>query len=473
MEHNLIAIHAFACKYLNLYSDSETTIEEVTSDFEEECRELGFVQSNTAYIPCMLGNHIYKRWNDIMHSSKDLLSNSNREWFQDAFQQLITVTEGALVLKKPLHKFKLTSNIFAYGPMPSDGMEVQQKLSVSDNGSIWLTRYYFSWKDNDTHCKSKEKIPADKKTIQRILEAIRQAMEEYQYDPVLDGGYWNISVTNTDNKSVSLEGSVFSESFPGLSGYIREQLHRNDLFLFDGNPDRIEKIEITYNRHTEIELPRSNNSHAVWNYQEEMTLDRSKETIDYYRKIADKCDIHTTYHVEEGVSSFLDNIGTDVFSDIKGNPADVYTDPCHTSAYRILVTTRNTGTREITGTFDKNGLPVDYPVFIKDLYDFLSFYGIGETFDKNLYGKVRRRIHDLIFCNVVFEEGGREYCYLSDEDYDPGDLVIVPAGEDNHDAVVKVVSVEYHPVTKAPYPLDKIKHIKRRYDEEMDERLLS
>lgn len=141
-----------------------------------------------------------------------------------------------------------------------------------------------------------------------------------------------------------------------------------------------------------------------------------------------------------------------ILSEIKGNPEDVYVDPHKTSTYKIFVTTRTSGIKEMTVTFDKNGLPVNYPSFIDELYEFLVSYGMGEIFDENIYGKPLRRIHDLIFCNVTFEEGGREYCYLSDRDYDPGELVIVAAGDDNHDAVVRVESVEYHPAGKAPYP---------------------
>lgn len=397
-----------------------------------------------------------------MHSSKDLLSKENREWFLNAFTHLAKMTESILALKGTLKKFILTSNVFSYGPYPKEGEEVQQKLSISDNGSIWLTRYTFSRKDNNTHYKSKEKIPSNPETNKRILDSIRDALEKYEYDPVLDAGYWNIVVTNTNGKTIKLSGSLFPYSLSEISDYIRKQLNRNDLFLFDGDPDRIEQIKVIYDRYTDIKN----------DYHEEVTVDRSTETIDHYRKISDQCDIHCTYRVTKVISNFLDDLDVNILSEIKGNPEDVYVDPHKTSTYKILVTTRTSGIKEMTGTFDKNGLPVNYPSFIYELYDFLVSYGMGEIFDENIYGKTRRRIHDLIFCNVTFEEGGREYCYLSDRDYDPGDLVIVPAGEDDHDAVVKVKSVEYHPADKAPYPLDKIKHVIRPYDEDEDDYLL-
>lgn len=170
--------------------------------------------------------------------------------------------------------------------------------------------------------------------------------------------------------------------------------------------------------------------------------------------------------------SFLDEIGLDAFSEVEGNLADVYEDPHETKTYQILFTTKKDGTRNISGSFDKNGLPKDWPEFVDHLMEFLSFYGIGEIFDESVCGKARRRISDLIFCNVVFEDGGRKYCYLSDDEYEAGDLVIVPAGSDNHEAVVRIGSVEYHPAEEALFPLDKIKHVIRRFDEEKDADLL-
>jgi hypothetical protein len=67
---------------------------------------------------------------------------------------------------------------------------------------------------------------------------------------------------------------------------------------------------------------------------------------------------------------------------------------------------------------------------------------------------------------VEFEDGGRTYCYLADsDDFCEGDLVVVPAGPDNHEAVVRIESIEYHSSESAPFPVEKIKHIQRKYEE--------
>ncbi len=50
-----------------------------------------------------------------------------------------------------------------------------------------------------------------------------------------------------------------------------------------------------------------------------------------------------------------------------------------------------------------------------------------------------------------------------------GDLVVVPAGPDNHEAVVRIETIEYHSEDEAPFPVDKTKHILRKYEEDDDE----
>ena len=338
-----------------------------------------------------------------------------------------------------------------------------------------MTRYCYGGIDDRLRLLQKEKILADVETLKIILDAVGRNFEDYDNVFVTDVGVWYIELTNTEGKVVHINGSLYPDFFHDLSDYIRRLLGRDDLFLFDGNPNRVERIEISYDRHHEIKMKKPVNSemlYAIWDYHEELKIDRAAETIEHYRKIFDECDVRNIYHIAEGVPAFLDDIDVDAFSEVTGDPLDVYVDPHRSTNYKILLTTKNGGTREINGTFDRNGLPKDWPEFAEELYNFLSFYGIGEIFDERVYGKSRRRINDLIFCNVVFEDGGKEYCYQADEDYDVGDLLVVPASADNHDAVVRVESVEYHPAEEAPFPLDKIKHIIREFDKERDKALL-
>ena len=208
-------------------------------------------------------------------------------------------------------------------------------------------------------------------------------------------------------------------------------------------------------------------------YSEILTIDRATETLTNHIQFAEQCSVTNTYHVEEGISSLLDDLWPEMFEDVQGNPPEAIDDPMEQRKYKITVIT-NHGDEIVTeGTFDKLGLPDEYPEFIEKIYDFMSFYGIGELFERKSYEKTKRTSTDYIFCDVEFEPGGKTYCYLADDDtYEVGDTVLVPAGHDNHEALVRIVDKNYYSKENAPFPVDKAKWIIKRIDEdEIDEYL--
>ena len=248
-----------------------------------------------------------------------------------------------------------------------------------------------------------------------------------------------------------------------LSDEIRKKLGRKDLFLFNGIYDRVDRLEFTLQR-TEKIRPRGplpeGLPYVTWDYHEKMVMDRASETVEYDRQIFEASDVKTRYHLKEAVSSFLDGLSPWVFSIVEGNPKDVCVDPLRSCDYTIVLTMEKGGKREIHGSYDKRGLPADWPAFAENFFRFLSYYGLGEIFNAAAYGKVRRRAGELIFCAVSFEEDGQKYWYMADSDeYEVGDFVQVPAGVDNHVAIGRVESVVYCQKEEAPYPVDRVKHI--------------
>lgn len=495
------AINDFAIKYHDLFSDPQTTEADVTSTFGEECQALGFdlfagedLQNAFPDLDMedageldeiidsisdaqLLGSAIYSKWWNILRRNftKEecgFLSLENRGWFIVALTRLAVIADGEspFVFRGSLKRARIISNNVCDWPEPHTGDEIEQRISITDGKGIWLTRYRYGGPDDRLQLMRREKIRTEDAVVKDILDAIAISFEDHVNDFELDVGSWTIELTDEEGKVTKLSGSLIPNAFNGLSDYIRERLNRDDLFLFDGNPDRVDQIEMTYDHHLEFEVadPADPQPYATWDYHEELMINRDTETIEHFRQIFADCDVRNTYHISGGVSDFLDSLEPYALSEAEGNPPDVFVDPFRTEKYKIIVTTRRAGPREISGSFDKKGLPKDWPEFSEHLLDFLLSYGLGEIFDERAYSKVRRRAGDLIFCNVVFTDGGKEYCYLSHEDHDVGDLVIVPAGKDDHEAVVRVESVEYHPAEEAPYPLDKIKIIIRKFDRERD-----
>lgn len=163
------------------------------------------------------------------------------------------------------------------------------------------------------------------------------------------------------------------------------------LFIFDGNekPDVINRIEVFYHRHTKIEAKISEKmEYAIWDYTESLKLDRSTETIEHIQNMSSGCSINRTYRIEDGVRDFLDRFDVkNIFSNIEGNPEDVFVDPLESLDYTIKVFTKRGEEKSIQGTYDKKGLPDDWSDFIESVYEFISFYGLGEIMSSSVYEK--------------------------------------------------------------------------------------
>ena len=73
----------------------------------------------------------------------------------------------------------------------------------------------------------------------------------------------------------------------------------------------------------------------------------------------------------------------------------------------------------------------------------------------------------MIIYNVQFKPKGKSYSYISDEDsFNVGDVVIVCAGKDNHEAAVRIVSKKSPCDADLSVPVEKLKRILRAANEE-------
>ena len=232
-------------------------------------------------------------------------------------------------------------------------------------------------------------------------------------------------------------------------------------------PDLVKRVEILYHRitKTRLKIPTSKTiEYAVWDYTESMVIDSDSDTIEHIQNIGTGCSVTRTYKVGDGVKSLLEDLNVNtLFGHIEGNPEDVFVDPLESRDYSIRVLTQKGKETILQGTYDKKGLPDDWAEFIDSVFEFLTFYGWGEIMNPSVYGKVRRTSRDIIYCSVTFQEGYKDYYYITDDDsIEVGDFVLAPAGADNHKAIVKVVKKEYFPEDRVPLPLDKTKHIIRK-----------
>lgn len=372
-----------------------------------------------------------------------------------------------------LTKIQLTSNNMGFGPCPEPEDEIEQHLTITVAGRVWLSHYIYGEDESKLTLKEKETFTISGDDARYIMGVVAAYFEsDFDIPLVTDVGSWDLTLTNSDGMEYTVSGPLCHDLFVadgGLSDIIRTRLGRTELFVFDDNPDAITRLAVQYHRLTKIKPgdlpPDASCKYVAWDYNESLIFDRATETLEHIREIGSGCKVTHTYQVEGGISRFLDDQGVDILSHTGEDPDDALMNPLDARDYVISIQTKKGLNRSVSGTFDRDGLPDDWSEFIENVHDFIRFYGVGELFDERIYKKGKRRASDLVFCKVEFEDGGQTYTYLADTDeYEVNDLVVVPAGQDNRETVARIESIEYRKPEDAPFPLEKTKHILRKYN---------
>ena len=496
-------IHAFAVKWFDMFRNTKTVNHEVEdSTFADECFSLGFemdcgkafesafpeskafndyreldkIIDSIDNVP-LLGSAIFSKWRYFTHwagPGEDILSFENRSWFITALGRLERLAsdneETAFIFTGAAQKLQIISNNICYGPHPKPDDEIEQHLTITADGRIFFSTYAYGDGTKYLKARTKNFKIGSEKTAYLLKIVSEYFSDEYDVSFATDVGDWEMTLTNADETPYHFRGSLCSgcsDELGNISNIIRFTLDMPELLVFDGrsNADRIERISVDYHRVTKIKpgvRPEGATwEYATWDYSEQLIIDRKTETLEHIQNIGSGCQVSRKYHVEEGVSSLLDDLDAEeFFTHTEGNPLDVLRNPLETKDYKITVDYLYGDQRVLIGSFDKNGLPDDFSDFAETVFDFMRFYGMGEILDPSVHNKALRKYSDLIFCNVQFEEYGKTYCYLTDDDtLEPEDYVIIPVGKDNHESVAKIESIEYHPAEEAPFPIDRIKKI--------------
>ena len=373
-------------------------------------------------------------------------------------------------------KVRIVSNNVGCSPCPAPDEEVEQHLSITADGRVFFSAYAYG--DGNKHRKSRTRnFMIDPGKASFIVKSISEYFSAgFTEEFVTDVGDWEITITNNETATYRYRGSLGSRCSKERNRYskmIRCDLDMPDLLVFDGcaDSDRIEKVSIDYHRVTRIKpgmvQEGASWDYVTWDYSEHLTIDRATETLEHIQNIGTGCQVSRKYRVEDGIASLLDDLDAGAFfTNTKGNPPDVVRNPLETKEYTITIDYLYGEQRLLTGSFDKNGLPEDFAGFAENLFGFMRFYGMGEILDPSVHGKVLRKQSDYIFCNVQFDEYGKTYCYLTDDDtLEAGDRIVVPTGENNHETFATIESIEYHPADEAPFPIGRIKRIIRKVND--------
>lgn len=494
-------VHDFAVKWCDKFRDQKINyIELVDHYMADDCDALGFkMDCGDAFSERygkaandyeelnkiidevndieLLGSAVYSRWRYFNHwayTGEEILEFKNRSWFILALSRLAILSEkNPFIFEGTPKKVRIVSNNICYGPYPEPTDEVEQHLTINAEGQVWFSAFTYGQGFGEYEKARTKNYKIEKEVATKVLNSVAAYFsQEYNEIFATDIGDWQMELTNTDDEIFKFRGSLcadFEVDGTDLSDLIRDSLKMDDLYVFDGNckPDKVNRIRVDYHRVTRIKpkQPINNNTEYVtWDYTEQLIVDRKSETIEHIQNIGTGCVVSRKYKVEGGIESLLDDLeADDLFLNVVGNPPDVVESPNETKDYIITLDFKKSMPRIIKGTYDKNGLPDDWAEFAETVFNVMRFYGFGEILDPSVYNKVKRRKNDYIFCSVTFDEGYKSYYYLTDDDsIEVGDFVLVPAGKDNHTAIVEVVNIEYFSEEEAPLPVDKTKYIIRK-----------
>ena len=493
-------IYAFAKYYFNIYRNPKASNFQVEEGFADKCFSLGFqMDSGNSFCeryphafndaeeldkiieeiddPQFLGTAIFSQWRYITHWSycSHPLDPEYRPWFICAFGRLMAITAEdnapPFVFFGNVKKVKIHSNNICFGYCPKEDDEIEQHLTITEDGRVWLTRYAIKENLNFADYKKTEqkqfRIEPEKAKF-LLLKFTKYFRDEYEISFATDVGSFEMWIDDDEGKKAYFIGPLISKFVVDgydLSQLVRDTLNDQSLLVFDGNNyEEIKRITIDY-RFTSVIIPADNSIDIKWEYKDHLVIDRQTETIEDTLQLAEQCDVTRKYHIAEGVSSFLDDYDIEtLFTEFYEPEVDVLPSPEGTAEYEVKVEFYRQEPRIISGKYDKQGLPKDWPEFIESLYNFISFYGFGEMFDKKQYEKTYRKKNDYIFLSVKFGDYGKPYYYLTDDDsIQVGEQVVVPVGDEGAERIVRVSKKQYFQADNVPMSLEQVKSIIGRF----------
>ena len=480
-------MHVFAVKYKKLYDSPETLEYMVEEGFAEQCRALGFVMDcgqsfcraysaealnhssglariiHTVTDVKLLGSAIFSRWRYVTHwTLESLLDETHRPWFQLAFARLAELTgqehaDWQVPFSGQLRQIKLCSyagHFVPYWPEQEPDTEQEQRLTVTARGMVYVTQYNLC--RGEVKLAAKKQFSVGKAAADKVMNAFAEYFSRDRiFDWAMDIGGWELVLTNGDGRKFYYDGSFLQdlETKEGnLSDLLRREVRRNDLWAFDGNPEWIAKVDVVY-RH----------KNGPYEERERLVVDGMKETIVYEKTDWQGFRTCQSYCRPCKVSRCLKGWNTNALSEKRDSLPDAVPYGRSERQYELTICTNYGKIRRRQGSFDAFELLADWAERIEEIHSLLCEGIQGDLFAAKLYKKGKRRRFDCIFCYVSFQAGGKQYCYLADKDeYEIGDFVVVPVGEEGQEKKVRIERIEYVAAEKAPFPLDKIKRIIRK-----------
>lgn len=357
-------------------------------------------------------------------------------------------------------------------------------IEINNSGDVVFKPYQENMIDDKTSNKkinllySKIDEEKSKNILNEVADYFANHYKIVDEIPYKDG-YWEVVITNTDDEKYTFYGSLtyyITAKQVHISDLIRSATNMDNLFLLDYNKrhNMVSKIVLEY-ENSVYEIFEKPVDDIALHYEtqvieQKLILDREANTFEFYKYINGI----EQYHYKKGMSYYIDKVLKHCeYEDFLESTEEVSDEEeSDIKKYKITIDYYKNTQRITEGSFDKHGLPKDYPKFIEAIETYFDIDKTDTIFDSDLYNNVSGNYkQEYIYCSVIFKKGGQKYYYLTeDDDIEVGDYVVVGVGTLNYKKIVEVVDVEHFEYNDVPFPLAHVKSILRiATDEDFDE----
>lgn len=141
-----------------------------------------------------------------------------------------------------VQKLQLTSKASLI-EMPEIGTEIEQKITISKDGRIWITRNKLIDNSDEIITEQIEKkiISIDKDSAERIFFMVYRSVFLNQREKLVDSGEWTLTLTATNEDIFNATGSfgipVLFNDKTDVCKLIRESIPVDGLWIFDNSDE--------------------------------------------------------------------------------------------------------------------------------------------------------------------------------------------------------------------------------------------
>lgn len=354
------------------------------------------------------------------------------------------ITHEGLPFHGPLKKIRIRSCRATDPSLP--GFDEEQLLEITRDGTVKLTQKTPSGTE-----KAKTRI--SQADTDFVFAAFSETFANYRRERIPSiSGHWRVRLLTDDNEVYFYHGANgqdyrYHDKF--LTNILRQRTGMQKLFGLSVKAEaknEVKSIEISLEQTAAdaVKDKYANEYETCTHDTNEWLLISSQGSITYNRRIANTGRISLQYELKDKVVEFLKLYeDQSVFSHPKGDSPDTVEDEIR-KTYRIVVTRDDGDTSVLEGSFDKDGLPDNWPDFVGRLKDFFQDQSLGMLFDSRVYSKVLRKSNEVAFCGVDIDGTVGTRYYRCGDEICEGDTVVVPTPMKHTLAIGRVVEIRHY-----------------------------